>query len=189
MKTSQHGVDFIKRFEGLELEAYQDAAGVWTIGYGHTETAEPGMRITEAKAEDLLRRDLDSRERALQGWAVVNGVLLNQNEFDALSSFIFNVGVGAFRGSTAAKRLIDGDRDGAAQALTWWNKARVGGKLQVVRGLTRRRAAEQALFLAPMEDSAADSNPTEANVRPDGCCDGLVAAIACFILELIGGRS
>ena len=146
MKTSESGVDLIKRFEGLELEAYQDIAGVWTIGYGHTETVKPGQRITEREAEALLRRDLKPREDAVKR---LTSVPLNQNEFDALISFVYNVGVDAYRRSTARKRLNAGNRIGAADALTWWNKATVGGVLREVTGLTRRRAAERALFLTP----------------------------------------
>lgn len=148
MKTSARGIELIKQFEGLELEAYQDIAGIWTIGYGHTGSdVEPGMRITEREAEALLRKDLTPRENAVDS---LTSVPLNQNEFDALVSFIYNVGINAYRGSTARRRLNRGDRLGAADALTWWNKATVGGVLREVQGLTRRRAAERALFLTPV---------------------------------------
>lgn len=148
MKTSPNGVALIKRFEGLELEAYQDIAGIWTIGYGHTgPDVKPGMKITEAEAEALLKKDLKPREEAIERLVKVP---LNQNEFDALVSFVYNVGVEAFRKSTALKRLNNGDRIGAAEALTWWNKATVDGVLREVAGLTRRRAAERALFLEPV---------------------------------------
>ena len=147
MRTSENGVELIKRFEGLELEAYQDIAGIWTIGYGHTgPDVEPGMKISERDAEELLRRDLKPREQAVASAAKVP---LNQNEFDALVSFVYNVGAAALRSSTALKRLNRGDRFGAAEALTWWNKATVGGVLREVLGLTRRRAMERALFLTP----------------------------------------
>lgn len=147
MKTSERGIALIKQFEGLELEAYQDIAGVWTIGYGHTGSdVQPGMRISEREAEALLRRDLRSRENAVDRLTKVS---VNQNEFDALVSFIYNVGISAFERSTARRRLNRGDRLGAANALTWWNKATVGGVLREVLGLTRRRAAEKALFLTP----------------------------------------
>ena len=147
MKTSENGVELIKRFEGLELEAYQDIAGIWTIGYGHTgPDVEPGMKLTEREAEQLLRKDLKPREQAVESAVKVS---LNQNEFDALVSFVYNVGASAFRSSTALKRLNRGDRLGAADALTWWNKATVSGVLREVLGLTRRRAAEKALFLTP----------------------------------------
>ena len=147
MRMSQNGIELLKRFEGLELEAYQDIAGIWTIGYGHTgPDVKPGMRISEREAEELLRRDLRPREQAVDN---LTSVPLNQNEFDALVSFVYNVGVEAYRGSTARRRLNKGDREGAAEALTWWNKATVGGVLRPVLGLTRRRAAERALFLTP----------------------------------------
>ncbi len=147
MKISARGIELIKQFEGLELEAYQDIAGVWTIGYGHTGSdVEPGMRISEREAEALLRRDLKSRENAVENFTSVD---LNQNEFDALVSFVYNVGAEAYRRSTARRRLNRNDRLGAADALTWWNKATVGGVLREIAGLTRRRAAERALFLTP----------------------------------------
>ncbi|MHA7871037.1 MAG: lysozyme, partial [Hyphococcus sp.] len=114
MKISESGIALLKRFEGLELEAYQDIAGIWTIGYGHTGNVQPGQRITEREAEALLRRDLKSREDAV-GRAV--NVPLNQNEFDALVSFVYNVGANAFRRSTALKRLNRDNRMGAADAL------------------------------------------------------------------------
>ncbi len=147
MKMSQNGIDLLKRFEGLELEAYQDIAGIWTIGYGHTgPDVKPGQRISEREAENLLRQDLRPREQAVER---LTNVDLNQNEFDALVSFVYNVGIEAYRGSTARRRLNKGDRLGAADALTWWNKATVGGVLRPVTGLTRRRASERALFLTP----------------------------------------
>jgi len=148
MRTSDRGIALIKEFEGRELKAYEDIAGVWTIGYGHTgPEVGPGKFITPERAEQTLRDDLKPRE------AVVNlhiGVPLNQNEFDALVSFEFNTG--GLRRSTALRRLNKGDRIGAAEALQWWNKARVNGKLKEVAGLTRRRAAEAALFLEPVKD-------------------------------------
>lgn len=156
MRTSPNGIGLIKRFEGLELEAYQDIAGVWTIGYGHTgPDVRPGMRISEREAEELLKQDLKPREEAV---ARLTTVPLNQNEFDALVSFVYNVGAEAFRKSTARRRLNAGDRVGAGEALTWWNKATVGGVLRVVTGLTRRRAAERALFLEPVNPPIVSDN-------------------------------
>lgn len=147
MKTSDTGVALIKRFEGLELEAYKDIAGIWTIGYGHTgPDVQPGMRISEHEAEELLKSDLRPREEAVTR---LTSVSLNQNEFDSLVSFVYNVGIDSYRKSTARKRLNANNRVGAAEALTWWNKATVGGVLREVRGLTRRRASERALFLEP----------------------------------------
>ena len=156
MRTSENGISLIKRFEGLELEAYQDIAGVWTIGYGHTGSdVEPGMRISEREAEELLKRDLKPRENAVDR---LTNVSLNQNEFDALVSFVYNVGENAYKNSTARRRLNNKDRVGAAEALTWWNKATVNGVLREVTGLTRRRAAERALFLEPVNPPIVNDN-------------------------------
>ena len=157
MRTSQTGIDLIKRFEGLELESYQDIAGIWTIGYGHAgPEAVLGRRITKDAAEQLLAMDLKPREQAVERLV---SVPLNQNEFDALVSFVYNVGVEAFSRSTALRRLNAGDRIGAADALTWFNKATVNGVLREVQGLTRRRAAEKALFLTPIADGQTSNNP------------------------------
>ncbi len=156
MRISENGIALIKRWEGLELKSYQDIAGIWTIGYGHTETAGPNQQITEREAEELLQRDLRPREKAV---AELTKVPLNQNEFDALVSFVYNVGVNAYNGSTARKRLNAGDRPGAADALTWWNKATINGVLQVSRGLSNRRADEKALFLRPVNPPIV-SDPT-----------------------------
>lgn len=163
MKTSQNGIDLIKRFEGLELESYRDIAGIWTIGYGHTGP-EVGIdqHISEQEAEALLRHDLVSREKAVSG--LVN-VPLNQFEFDALVSFVYNVGIGAFTRSTARRRLNKGDREGAADALTWFNKATVQGVLRPVAGLTRRRAAERSLFLTPIGPVSARPEKINDNTR------------------------
>jgi lysozyme len=144
-QVSQEGVALIKRFEGLETEAYQDVAGIWTIGYGHTgPEVGPGMTISEAEAEDLLLKDLDRFER---GVAEGVKVPISQTQFDALVSLAYNIGVSAFQRSTALKRLNKGDVEGSAEAITWWNKATVNGKKKPILGLTRRRAAESALFL------------------------------------------
>lgn len=212
MRTSPIGIALIKRFEGLELEAYQDIAGVWTIGYGHTGKypdwlclpglpvpgfVGPDQGITAEQAERLLRDDLKSREDALRCWSITNGVDLNENEFDALISFIFNVGLAAFKGSTAARRLIKGDRKGAADALTWWNKATVAGKLREVTGLTRRRNAEMVLFLTPPNWSAPPRmmgvtalspdavDHRESNCRPVKQTRPLTGFIPSFIQECL----
>ena len=152
MKTSQAGIDLIKRFEGLELTAYRDIAGVRTIGYGHTEGFRDGRfgpeaSISQAQAEALLAEDLAPREAAV---SALCKAALNQHEFDALVSLVYNIGAGAFARSTVRRRLEGGDRTGAADAFLMWNKARVGGALREVRGLTRRRRAERALFLTPV---------------------------------------
>lgn len=156
VRISDEGIALIKRWEGLELEAYYDIAGILTIGYGHTgPDVFDGQEITEDEAEELLRRDVDRFEAGVND-AVTAAI--TQSMFDALVSFSYNVGLGALRSSTALKRLNKGDYIGAAEALTWWNKARINGKLQPSRGLTRRRAAEKALFLSDLDEVEEDDN-------------------------------
>lgn len=144
-KMSADGLKLLTSFEGLELGAYQDSVGVWTIGYGHTSMAGPpevipGLTITEAKANAILKQDLGQFE---QGVRERVSVPLNSNQFSALVSFSFNVGLGAFGDSTLRRKLNSGDYGGAANELLRWDKA--GGRS--LPGLTRRRQAERALFL------------------------------------------
>ena len=153
MSYSDAGLAKTKEFEGLRLTAYQDIGGVWTIGYGHTGKVTRGMTITEEEATELLRKDVQ--------WAVdcVNRVtkdlLLNQNQFDALVDFTFNVGCGAFGKSTLVKKLNEGDFPGAAEQFTRWTK--VQGR--EVAGLLRRRKADQELFNTPVKGiEASDAN-------------------------------
>jgi len=150
VKTSQNGIDLIKAFEGLHkiksdgsVRSYRDPAGRWTIGYGHTSGVKSGMLITPEEAEDLLRTDVVEAEEAVERLVKVD---LSQNQFDALVSFVFNLGQGNFRSSTLLRKLNRGDYDGAATEFVRWNKARVEGQLRPLPGLTRRRTAEAALF-------------------------------------------
>ena len=143
MQISQAGIDAIKRHEGLRLFAYQDVAGVWTVGYGSTKGVEPGQHITSSEAEFRLRRDLEWVEKCIADNVTVP---LTQNQYDALCSLIFNIGSGAFKDSTLLRKLNAGDYAGAAEQFTRWDKATVGGVLQPVAGLASRRRAEQSLF-------------------------------------------
>ena len=168
MKISQVGVDLIKHFEGLELEAYQDVAGVWTIGYGYTgPEIKAGMSITEHEAEALFREDLMRFEQGVSDLVIGD---ISQNQFDALISLSYNIGLNAFKNSTALKRLNAGDVEGAAEAITWWNKATVNGVKREVLGLTRRRAAESALFLKDLATLPAQESESEGTVREPGIC-------------------
>jgi lysozyme len=146
-QINQAGLDLIKSFEGYaraiagstDVKAYQDVVGIWTIGYGHTGSdVRSGLRITQAQAEDLLRKDLATAERIVTNAVKVS---LSDNEYAALVSFVFNTG--SLPGTTLLRMLNAGDRAGAADQFLRWNKA--GGS--VVEGLTRRRKAERALFL------------------------------------------
>lgn len=139
MQTSQRGIDLIKQFEGLRLEAYDDGVGIQTIGYGHTKGVTRGMKITAAQAIDFLREDLRNAETEIERSVSVD---LCQHQFDALASLIFNIGGRAFRDSTLRKKLNAGDQKGAAAEFDRWVFA--GGKK--LTGLIRRRAAERKLF-------------------------------------------
>lgn len=141
-------VDAIKEHEALRLTAYLPTKDdVWTIGYGHTKTARQGMVITEAQAEQLLRSDLAWVEDVIDRLVKVP---LTQNQHDAVGSLIFNIGEGNFSKSTVLRKLNAGDYRGAADAFLMWNKQRdrQTGKMNVLRGLTKRRQQERDLFNA-----------------------------------------
>lgn len=144
MKTGQKGIDLIKKFEGLRLEAYLCPARVWTIGWGHTKTAKQGQTITTKEAENLLRTDLKQFENGVKAFVKVP---LNQNQFDALVSIAFNIGITAFSRSTLVMLLNDKDYLGAANQFDRWVKAN-GVTLP---GLVKRRTEEKELFLTPVE--------------------------------------
>ncbi|MBE9177552.1 lysozyme [Oculatella sp. LEGE 06141] len=139
-QINQAGLDLIKSFEGLRLTAYICPAGVPTIGYGSTAGVKMGDRLTPAQAETLLRRDLVRFEKAVD---TLVKVPLTDNQFSALVSFAFNVGIGALQQSTLLKLINQKNYQAAAQELLKWNRG--GGR--VLPGLTRRRVAEQRLFL------------------------------------------
>ena len=141
MKTSPKGIALIKEFEGLRLKAYLCPGGVWTIGYGHTAGVKPGMVITKAQAEEYLKADLIAFERYLNGL----GSALNQNQFDALVSFIYNVGTGNFYSSTLLRKVRANPQDNSImdEFLRW-----VYSKGRVLPGLQRRRLAEMKLYFS-----------------------------------------
>lgn len=147
MRLSPKGLELIKAHEGLRLRAYQDVVGVWTVGYGHTGTAKPGMTITSEQADTLLRYDVEQFENAVNNLVHVP---LNQNQFDALVSFTFNLGRGALERSTLLRKLNAGDYQGAAKEYGKWVNA--GGKPWP--GLIRRRREERELFETPVEPEA-----------------------------------
>jgi len=138
-RTSKTGIDLIKRWEGLRVNAYLCPANVWTIGYGHTKTARPGLVITHSEAERLLKQDLEVYEKAVRDYTKVP---LTQSQFDALVSFTYNVGVGAFKGSTLLRLLNRNDYEGAANQFCRW--VRGGGR--ELPGLVNRRKDEYKLF-------------------------------------------
>ena len=133
-------VPIIKEFEGCKLKAYLCPAGVWTIGYGHTDGVKEGDEITQQEADRLLASDVDLFTAGVQRLVTSD---INRNQLGALTSFAFNVGLGNLRHSTLLRLVNKGDFVGAANQFSRWNKA--GGK--VLAGLTRRREAERKLFL------------------------------------------
>lgn len=146
---SPNGIKFIQSFEGFSSKAYDDGVGVWTIGWGTTRyedgtKVKRGDSITVERAVELFMHDLSEFESAVKRSVKVP---LNQNQYDALVSFTYNVGIGALQGSTLLKKLNAGDYSGAAAGLLAWNKGRVNGVLKELKGLTRRRQAERELFL------------------------------------------
>ena len=143
MRLSEKGLNLIKKFEGLRLTAYKCAANVDTIGYGHTgKDVYPGLKITEWEAEKLLLSDCESFQQCVSSFVTTK---LNQNEYDALVSFTFNVGSTAFINSTLLKLLNqNSSRTVVAAEFGRWVKA---GSEESVPGLVRRRAAEKKLFL------------------------------------------
>ncbi|WP_050808324.1 glycoside hydrolase family protein [Asticcacaulis biprosthecium] len=159
-KVSRAGVELIKSFEGLRSTAARLPDGRWTLGYGHTFSARDGARVTQEDADALLRFDLLPIVDALNNLILVP---LNQNQFDALVSFCFNIGVDNFGQSTVLKRINEGRMTEAALAMDAWRSAEFNGQTYVLAPLIRRRAAEKNLFLTP--DEASGNAPTLL-VRP-----------------------
>lgn len=147
MRVNPAGLQIIKGSEDLRLKAYLCPAGKWTIGWGHTGIdVYEGLVITEDEAERLLAADVKFTEDNL---SLLLPAGLTRNQFSALVSLVFNIGVGNFVNSTLFKKLRLGEMAAAANEFPRWNKARVKGDLVPLDGLTKRRAKERELFLAP----------------------------------------
>jgi lysozyme len=146
MTASKNCIDLIKQFEGYKSKSYLCPAGVPTIGFGSTMynngfKVKLGDVINEKEAENLLMWELKSKAISL------HGLNLNQNQIDACLSFVYNLGIGAFAKSTLKKKIQANPNDASIKdEFMKWNKARVGGKLVALRGLTRRRIAEAELY-------------------------------------------
>lgn len=142
MKCNQAGKDLIKKWEGLKLKAYLCPAGVPTIGYGHTGDVKLGDKITPHQADVIFDLDLEKFE---EGVTKLLKVPVNENEFSALVSFAYNVGLGAL-GKSTLLALINRDKGSPELEFAKWTRG--GGK--VLPGLVKRRAEEKALFLKPV---------------------------------------
>ena len=166
MKASKHGLAQIKKHEGLRLVSYRDPVGIWTIGYGHTSrSGNPprvvgGMKITHAEANEIFERDVQT---FADGLAKLIHVPLTQGQTDALISLAYNIGLGAFKGSTLLRRLNARDYEGAAREFPRWRKA--GGR--VLNGLVARRAAEKAMFLSDTKLVQYEEAKHSREVEPD----------------------
>ena len=145
-QVSRAAVDLIKRFEGYRQKAAQLPDGRWTVGYGHTLTAREGASVSEKDAEALLLYDLISVAHSVNEHTYTP---LNQNQFDALVCFAFNIGLDNFLRSGVLRRINEGSLLQAACAMEMWRKADFEGERIVIDALVRRRAAEKTLFLTP----------------------------------------
>jgi lysozyme len=164
MNISPKGLDLIKKWEGCELEAYLDPVGIPTIGYGtiaYPDGREVAMgdRITKEQADGFLMHECASFCARVEELVTVP---LNQNQFDALVSFAYNVGGGALGGSTLLRKLNQSDYAGAASEFLQWNKGKVNGQMVEISGLTNRRKDEKAVF----ESSQAGGQPVQIDTSP-----------------------
>ena len=141
MKLSIRGLAFIRQWEGCKLEAYQDGGGVWTIGVGRTKGVKPGDTCSQAEADEWLLEDAEDHNID----PYLGDVPTRQNEYDAMTSLAFNIGLERFRNSTVLKRHKLGNRVGAGNAFLLWKFD--NGKM--IPGLLRRREAERRLYLGP----------------------------------------
>tara|TARA_R100000234_G_scaffold11357_1_gene6337 strand:- start:1349 stop:1786 length:438 start_codon:yes stop_codon:yes gene_type:complete len=139
MNISKEGLSLIKKFEGCELEAYLCPAGVWTIGYGHTKDVKEGDKINKEEADYLLQEEMIEYESYINDFVEVP---LNQNQFDSLCSWVYNLGPTNLKNSTMLKVLNEEKYADVPQEIKRWNKA--GG--EVLDGLIKRREAEAKMF-------------------------------------------
>ena len=166
LRTSARGLELIKGFEGFRPRASRLPDGRWIVGYGHTRTARPGLAVTPHDADLVLAHsDLPPVEQLIQDEVLAP---LTQNEFDALVSFAWNIGPGAFQSSSVLANLNEGDRLSAASDMWLWRKGRVGGEVKIIDALVRRRAAEISLFLTHPSGPAAVPGALIRPIPEDG---------------------
>jgi lysozyme len=144
---SAPGLALIRAHEGFRAEPAQLPDGNWVVGYSHVRIGEPGAALNHDEAADLLSIDIAPVEKLVNARVTAP---LNQSQFDALVSFAFSVGAEAFEQSQVLRRVNACDYVAAACAMDAWRKSDVGGKLEIVDALVRRRAAEKTMFLQDM---------------------------------------
>lgn len=156
MQTSSKGISLIKSFEGCKKTAYLDVGGVATIGYGHTKNVKLGDKLSLTACEELLKSDLVVCENVINQY-IDSGYVFNQNQFDALVSFCFNLGSGNVR------KLLSGRKNNytaIAKAIPKYCHAKVNGKMMIVKGLLNRRNAEVNLFNSPIANVSRETSLT-----------------------------
>jgi GH24 family phage-related lysozyme (muramidase) len=181
MRVNDAGLKLIRAAEGFRGRAYRDAVGIWTIGYGHTSMAGPpavheGLTITAEAGEKILARDVENFARGVEGALTVT---LNDNEFSALVSFAYNVGLGNFRKSSVLKAANAGDREAVARRLQLWVKA--GGK--TLPGLVKRRAAEAQLFQLQPEPQPQPKGNIMTSEQIAGIVRAIIAAAGGYFVS------
>lgn len=172
MKTNQSALDIIKKYEGLHdgdltdigITPKLDPIGIWTEGYGRAMTDRSGNFLTSKnytykkicslatihtieEAEDALIQDLLKYEEQLESLLIKNKIEVNENQFSALISLVYNIGIGNFKSSSILKYLKEKKYQEAANSFLKWNKAKVNNELKELKGLTLRRQSERELFL------------------------------------------
>lgn len=143
-KLSDNGFDFMAEVEGVRLKSYQDSRGIWTVGIGHIKTAHKDQMITNTQVHELFETDAQWVENCINK----EGLELNQNQFDALFSLIFNIGETQWRTSTLRRSLKLGVTDAKSISFAWkmWNRETIGGVRTISNGAVNRRVKELDLF-------------------------------------------
>ncbi len=175
LRTSRAGLDLIKSFEGFRDAAARLPDGRWVIGHGHVRSAREGLTISEKDAEDLLTQDLLPVESAINSLVFTP---LNQNQFDALASLVFNISVERFRDSAVLQFLNAGDFLSAAGAFDIWRKVRINGRSMVMDALVRRRTVEKAMFLEHPGGRSTAPTPLVTPEADLGAPDGPASVVA-----------
>lgn len=184
MQMNEEGLALIRQFEGFRAQAYRDAVGVWTIGFGHTSMAGPpavtrGMTVNQAEAETILARDVAQFAEALRKLITVE---LNDSQFSALVSFAYNVGIGNVRASSVLRAVNARDFGAVPRRLQLWTKA--GGR--VLPGLVRRRAAEAALFATgPVATDGGQPRPEPPAGKPLHHSTTVMAALVSLLAAFL----
>lgn len=165
------GMKLIKKWEGCKLTAYKDSVGVWTIGWGTTKypngiRVKQGDKITQVEADAMLKRQVQEHADGMLQYISVSK--LNQNQYDALASFHYNLGRHILKGSTLATYLNAGDWNKATNSMLQYNKGRINGVLTVLKGLQNRRNAEVELFKKTPQGTITQVSANTSKLAVDG---------------------